>query len=327
MSKKPPDLRDWRSASEALLRASRTDHAPSEVDRARVRSGLARRLADSGVQGADAPLATAGGGTALGKAVMIVAAVCVTVGSFMYLHTRDDAQDATRPAPAPVVANPTPQPPKPPAPAAPSPSEPPNLSTERTEREPIRRAVVAPTREQTKSGNAPAAARSPSAPDARPATTPSIASASASADTGGETDAPARIPEAQEASNGQSEGSREAAPTAARTRASNSPARDGDPSDARGELEWLTRINAAMAQAKHQVVLNLCAEHKRRWSEGTFVEEREALRAIASCKTGAAGGSDIAAAFLARYPRGPLAPRVRDACTAQPARRNAGGAF
>jgi hypothetical protein len=76
----------------------------------------------------------------------------------------------------------------------------------------------------------------------------------------------------------------------------------------------MARINAAMVAAKANVVLALCAEHARRWPEGTFVQEREALRAIASCDSRAGDASARARAFLTRYAHSSLAPRVRDEC-------------
>jgi hypothetical protein len=84
----------------------------------------------------------------------------------------------------------------------------------------------------------------------------------------------------------------------------------------RAELAFVARIRTALLGAKLQTVLSLCLEHEKRWPEGTFVQEREGLRAIASCGAGASGADIRARSFLDSYPRNPLAPRVRDACGA-----------
>jgi hypothetical protein len=90
-----------------------------------------------------------------------------------------------------------------------------------------------------------------------------------------------------------------------------------DPSDPRAELFFLRRIQAALRAAEPREVLSLCAEHERRWPLGTFVQEREGLRAIASCQSNARDAGARASAFFVAYPRGPLAPRVRAACASR----------
>jgi hypothetical protein len=92
---------------------------------------------------------------------------------------------------------------------------------------------------------------------------------------------------------------------------------DEESADARAELAFVVRMNKAMQESKFRTVLTLCAEHERRWPKGTFVQEREGLRAIASCGSGTTGADGRARNFVAAYPRGPLAPRVREACASQ----------
>jgi hypothetical protein len=90
-----------------------------------------------------------------------------------------------------------------------------------------------------------------------------------------------------------------------------------DASDPRAELVFVQRIQAALLDAKPRKVLALCAEHEKRWPRGTFVEEREGLRAIASCQEDVREAAARASQYFRAYSRGPLAPRVRDACAQQ----------
>jgi hypothetical protein len=87
-----------------------------------------------------------------------------------------------------------------------------------------------------------------------------------------------------------------------------------DPTDARAELEFVARINAAVRESTPQTVLALCAAHERRWPHGMFAQEREGARAIASCNAKLPGADARARAFLASYPRTPIAARVREEC-------------
>jgi hypothetical protein len=84
--------------------------------------------------------------------------------------------------------------------------------------------------------------------------------------------------------------------------------------DARAELAFVARINAAVRESTPQTVLALCAEHERRWPHGIFEQEREGTRAIASCSSKSPGAGARARAFLANYPRAAIAARVREEC-------------
>ncbi len=56
-------------------------------------------------------------------------------------------------------------------------------------------------------------------------------------------------------------------------------------------------------------------EHRRRFPRGALATEREAARILVLCDAGrAAEAKKLAARFLRRYPRSPLADRVRSAC-------------
>jgi hypothetical protein len=84
--------------------------------------------------------------------------------------------------------------------------------------------------------------------------------------------------------------------------------------DARAELVFVRKIQAAMLAAEPERVLALCAEHERRWVHGTFAQEREGLRAIASCRTAAKHSGQQARKFFEQYPRATIGPRVHEAC-------------
>jgi hypothetical protein len=87
--------------------------------------------------------------------------------------------------------------------------------------------------------------------------------------------------------------------------------------DAAAELELVERIYAALRHGKPSSALALCAEHERRWPHGAFAQEREGVRAIASCDMHSSQALLRARTFLASYPRAPLAPRVATACASQ----------
>lgn len=84
--------------------------------------------------------------------------------------------------------------------------------------------------------------------------------------------------------------------------------------DARAELAFVRKMQSALRAGDSDDVLELSAEHRERWPHGTFVQEREGLRAIAACNTAASNAAANAHAFLANYPRTPLGTRVREAC-------------
>jgi hypothetical protein len=99
--------------------------------------------------------------------------------------------------------------------------------------------------------------------------------------------------------------------------ASAEPRHDDQLDDARAELALVERIHVAMRNGDPAEALALCAEHERRWPRGTFAQEREGVRAIASCESRTTAAGRLARAFLARYPHATLAPRVTAACAAQ----------
>jgi hypothetical protein len=56
-------------------------------------------------------------------------------------------------------------------------------------------------------------------------------------------------------------------------------------------------------------------EHRRRFPRGALATERDAARVLVLCDAGrTAEAKKLAARFLGRYPRSPLADRVRSAC-------------
>jgi hypothetical protein len=88
----------------------------------------------------------------------------------------------------------------------------------------------------------------------------------------------------------------------------------GASDDARAELAFMTRVQKTLQKAEPEQVLALAQEHARRWPHGTFVEEREGLRTIATCQTRAAQAVSVAREFTAAYPRSPMLANVVAAC-------------
>jgi hypothetical protein len=80
------------------------------------------------------------------------------------------------------------------------------------------------------------------------------------------------------------------------------------------ELAFVHRIQAALVADAPTKALAMCAEHEQRWPHGTFVQEREGLRAIAACQAGSRDAVELAHGFFSKFPRAPLTGRVRDAC-------------
>jgi hypothetical protein len=95
------------------------------------------------------------------------------------------------------------------------------------------------------------------------------------------------------------------------------PAPDAALADPRAELALAERIHAALRKGKPAAALALCAEHERRWPDGAFAQERDGVRAIASCDLRSKDAASLARAFLANHPHAPLAPRVGAACATQ----------
>lgn len=85
----------------------------------------------------------------------------------------------------------------------------------------------------------------------------------------------------------------------------------------RDELAFVKRIRARLMAAEHEQVLEMCAEHERRWPHGILVQEREALRAIATCGTPSFEAAGNARAFFASYPHSPMSSQVHAACAPQ----------
>jgi hypothetical protein len=81
------------------------------------------------------------------------------------------------------------------------------------------------------------------------------------------------------------------------------------------ERELIEQAHAALAKGDTQAALKALDEHARDFAQGVFAEEREALDAIARCKSGdLERGRDLARTFLDAHPRAVLATRVRRSC-------------
>jgi hypothetical protein len=73
-------------------------------------------------------------------------------------------------------------------------------------------------------------------------------------------------------------------------------------------------MNAALRAANPAEALALCKAHAKRWPRGLFIEEREAVRAIASCSLRTHDAAKLATRFLDKHSQAPTADRVAAAC-------------
>jgi hypothetical protein len=83
------------------------------------------------------------------------------------------------------------------------------------------------------------------------------------------------------------------------------------------EMALLAAANAELRRGDARRALSLLDDYDRRYPEGVLREEVLATRVIARCQLGGAPDKAArhgAAAFLARHPASPLAPRVRSSC-------------
>jgi hypothetical protein len=323
-SKSQTDHGEWSTASEALFQASRADHDPTASDRARVRRALANRLGGSAAatltvdSGKQVIVQKSARGMTVGKLVKVAVCVaCVGAGVPLIMHPLERARTPLAAAPAATVFA---------ARAAPAPNThdhvaPLNLpqsDSDHPTRVAARRArMPAKSTPQSKPRTRALRAHAAKSTNTTPTNDVTLASShAASADAASPSPADANAPNALQnvdthAALMQS-ASREPA-----SRVTHEAAHNDEFSDARAELALVERIQAAMRNAKPTTALALCAEHERRWPHGTFAQEREGVRAIASCDTHSHDAGSRARTFLADHPSAPLAPRVSSACATQ----------
>jgi hypothetical protein len=92
------------------------------------------------------------------------------------------------------------------------------------------------------------------------------------------------------------------------------PASKADPLQA--EVELMGRVRAALHGRENARALELIADHRTRFPAGSFVEEREAFAAIATCRRGDTKGPELARAFARARPLSVQLAAVRAACDA-----------
>lgn len=81
------------------------------------------------------------------------------------------------------------------------------------------------------------------------------------------------------------------------------------------ELALIKRAKSALDSEGAAEALSLLAEHSRRFPAGVFAGEREALRALALCRSGRfAEGLALGRRFIEAHPRSPLVDRVHREC-------------
>ena len=91
--------------------------------------------------------------------------------------------------------------------------------------------------------------------------------------------------------------------------------RPRDPAQLAEEARLLREAETARRGGDVALATQRLDEHRRRFPRGALATEREAARVLVLCDAGrAAEAKRLAARFLRRYPRSPLADRVRSAC-------------
>ena len=299
MSKPPAEPDDWSGAAEALFDSARRAHAPSAVDRERVRSALGQKLAAAaGVQasGSDGPSGLSGAGMSrawLSKLAKIgVGAACALVFASAFMRAGEPRERTEVKRPTVQSSSVQVQRPQRAAEIAVAVRNEPASATAAN----LAQSTAAHARAQN-----PVPARTlrrpvgPAQPAGASRAKPALPAAAA------------RAPERSQPSGAQAapaDGGEDTSELYANT------------NDARAELELVARINAAVRGSSPQTVLALCAEHERRWPHGVFEQEREGTRAITWCSAKALGAGARAQAFLTRYPRSAIAARVREECAA-----------
>jgi hypothetical protein len=81
------------------------------------------------------------------------------------------------------------------------------------------------------------------------------------------------------------------------------------------EVALIQAISKALKQSEWKSVLKLVAEHERDFANGQFVEEREAAKVRAKCRSGALdAGRKAAESFVVRWPSSIHRATIREDC-------------
>jgi hypothetical protein len=312
---------DWSSDSESLFQAARFDHEASAADKARVQEGIASRLSARAVETASAGQGGAGLGQRATQLIrsssalrLVLGVLCVATVSttWMLASERPNPQGPVDLAVSSLTRAGTTDPPTVESPrfaaqnAATQEGRATSAISARAQDTPHLRATqglsgvdLAPT----------AVARPLHAPRSQ-----------RRAVTGSRTRMPSEVSQAAVSPAAtERTASEPAAPVEAKAAPpSEPPERPARAEDARAELTLVERIQAALRVHDTFLVLELCSEHERRWPHGTFVEEREGIRALVACNTRSRNAESRARLFLAAYPHTPFAQRVAAACAVPP---------
>lgn len=109
-----------------------------------------------------------------------------------------------------------------------------------------------------------------------------------------------------------------APPATAAAPATEPPTAPAPADDLAAELSVVRAMHDASRAGRSAEALGLVAAHARRWPDGRLAEERESVRAVATCATADAAGKAAAAdTFRGRFPRSPHLARVERACGAR----------
>lgn len=80
------------------------------------------------------------------------------------------------------------------------------------------------------------------------------------------------------------------------------------------ELRLLASGQAALSRDDHEGALRIADEYQRTYPRGHFIEDRDALRAVALCSAASPKAASAARRFLRTYPNSIHAIRVHDEC-------------
>jgi len=292
-------MSDLDEAGRTLIALADDAHDPTDIDRARVRAALARRLGAAAGLG----FGTVAGGALTAKLVGVALVVTTAVGfgaGVKFARRSPDAPAAAKssevhahrkvPA-APVVAAPPAAPVavalEPPAPLAPAPVREQSTIEEVSPAKPIVRPAV---RHEARRNEAPPIEAPPA-----PTTPPPAIETPAPIEAGDVTGAVARRPSAPPTAAGD--------PACAPAPASQS--------GVAGEARLVTEGVRALRSGRSACALSLLDTHARAFREGVLAEERDAERALALAALGRTAEARIAAAaFLRRYPASLLGARL-----------------
>jgi hypothetical protein len=302
VSVSPPDDRELEAQLQRLFRAARHDHEPSAADRAAVERALLQRL------GAEMLSTTATASPRSpwlqGPQAWLVATALVLAGVTGWLQLQR--------APAPAQALPNP-----PAQEAPEHADTPAPDVTKPQALVPAAPVGAPSNTSSKRRPPAARARVPGAAvvDAEAARVQaSEPSRLAAAPPNAATDLRSLSSNAALPAQPKPDTTVVAKAEPVTPKLAGLAPSSADRKPEQSELAFMRLVHAALNKTEYGRVLELCAEHARRWPHGAFEPEREGVRALVACALHLPDSERSARAYFTRFAQSPLTPRVRATC-------------